>query len=172
MKLLASGDLDEDMNGGLLHNAQSRQVLMQKLSRDGVGFNPGGMNYPSLPSLTTPNPTSIPNSITNIANMYGNSNQPIYNNNGQLINPQMAFGQVAQSNCVLLSNLFDQNVDLVQEPNFFSEIYEDVYEECSQFGKIILLWIDEKSPGNIWVKFDNSQYASLAFDKLNGRYIF
>ena len=161
MKLLPSGHLDDDTDGGLLHNIQSRQVLMQKLNRDGVGFNPGG--YSSLPSMTTPNP-GMPMSTP-----YGN--QQIYNINGQLINPLMNQGQIQQSNCVLLSNLFDEHVDLEKEPNFFTEIHEDVYEECSEFGKVALLWVDEKSPGNIWVKYDNNNVhaSALTLEKLNGR---
>jgi RNA-binding protein 39 len=170
MKLLPSGDLDEDANGGLLHNVQSRQVLMQKLSRDGVNFNPGGgMSYPSLPSMTTPNPGG--NFSNSQSTPYGNNNHLMYSNNGQLVNQLMSQGQITQSNCVLLSNLFDENIDLEQDPNFFTEIYEDVYEECSQFGKVGTMWVDQKSPGNIWVKYDNNNIhaSTLTLEKLNGR---
>ncbi len=145
---------------------------MQKLNREGVNFS--GMNYPSLPSMTTPNPMMGGMGMNPSATPYSNTGQQfMYNNNSQLMNNMMpSTGQVMQSDCVLLSNLFDETIDLAEEPNFFKEIYEDVHEECSQFGKIYQLWIDEKSPiGNIWIKFDNNDYqaANVTIQKLNMR---
>ena len=155
---------------------------MQKLSRDGVNFNPGGM-----PGLNMATPMQMNPGGVNSTPYGGMPNmQPMYNNNGQLINPMMMNmggmnnkmnpnfmnqGQIIQSNCVLLSNLFDENIDLEAEPNFFTEIHEDVYDECSKDGKIETLWVDEKSPGNIWVKFEgnNLKAAALTIERLNGR---
>ena len=172
--------MDEDTSGGFIHNVQTRQMLMQKLSKDTMGMT---NNYPSLPSMTTPNPSaSTHGQQTNNNNPSHtpmtpyNTNYPMYNNNGGLVQgmtPMMVNqANTIQSNCLLLSNLFDpKTLDLNANPNFFSEISEDVGEECNGYGKVDLLWIDEESIGNIWVKYadNNIQAAKLALDKLNKR---
>ena len=79
---------------------------------------------------------------------------------------------VPQSNCVLLSNLFDpREVDLDKDPDFFNETYEDVFDQSSNFGKVDFLWVDQNSLGNVWVKFEKDlvQAAAQAVEKLNGR---
>jgi hypothetical protein len=118
---------------------------MQKLNKDTFT---SGVGFPSLPSMTTPNPL-----ISNY--------------------PQTGGIPTTQSNCLLLSNLFDPTlVNLKEDPNFYNDTRDDVYSECSKNGKIEKIWLDENSAGNIWIKFANNNYqaAKNTYDKLNGRY--
>jgi hypothetical protein len=81
--------------------------------------------------------------------------------------------QIAQSHYVVLSNLFDPTtVNLSDEPNFFKDTKEDVFEECSNFGKVEDVYVDQHSTGNVWVKFANNnwQAARAAVEGLNGRW--
>ena len=68
--LLPSGDYDDEGNSAVLHNIQSRQTLMQKLTRDGNVPN----YYPSLPTGMTPNP------------LMGNSSAQNYNQKTTTLN--------------------------------------------------------------------------------------
>jgi hypothetical protein len=78
-----------------------------------------------------------------------------------------------QSHCLLLGNLFDPStVNLRDEPNFFKDTKEDVFEECSNFGKVDDVFVDQNSNGNIYIRFANNnwQAAKAAVDGLNGRW--
>jgi len=46
-----------------------------------------------------------------------------------------------------------------------------VKEECSSFGDVEKIWVEENSLGNVWVKFsdNNNSAAAKALEKLNGR---
>lgn len=58
--------------------------------------------------------------------------------------------------CLLLNNLFDPNgVDLKKDPAFFIDIKEQVEEVCGEFGKVDKVWVEQNSPGNVWVKFNS-----------------
>jgi hypothetical protein len=130
---------------------QSKQVIMQKLNRD-VGIGMSGIGFPSLPSMTTPNPIGIPQ----ISNYRSAADMNIH----------------IQSACLLLSNLFDPTqVNLKEDANFYFETKQDVFEECSNFGKVEGVWVDQNSQGNVWVKFsqNNWQAARAALEQLNGR---
>jgi hypothetical protein len=119
---------------------------MQKLSREGNIIDMGAPLLNQNMSLSIPQP----------------------------INPQLAgVPQATQSHCVLLHNLFDpSSINFREEPNFFKDTQEDVYEECSNFGKVEDVLIDQNSKGNIYVKFSNNnwQAAKAAVDGLNGRW--
>lgn len=78
-----------------------------------------------------------------------------------------------QTPCLLLSNLFDPaQVNLKEDPNFYSDTKQDVFEECSNFGKVEGVWVDQHSQGNVWVKFANNnwQASKAALAQLNGRW--
>ena len=117
-----------------------------KLSREIINMNIG---FPSLPAMTTPN-------------LQGSTPMPQLNYLSDSI----------QSSCLLLSNLFDPTqVNLKEDANFYSDTKQDVFEECSNFGKVEGVWVDRNSQGNVWVKFsqNNWQAARAAYDGLNGR---
>lgn len=44
-------------------------------------------------------------------------------------------------------------VDLKREPAFFIDIKEQVQDVCSEVGKVEKVWVEQNSPGNVWVKF-------------------
>lgn len=79
----------------------------------------------------------------------------------------------AVSNCLLLNNMFDPTqIDFKEEPNFFLDIKEQVLDICEELGKVDKVWVDEKSQGNVWVKFsqDSVKGARKAQEMLNNRY--
>ena len=53
--------------------------------------------------------------------------------------------------------MFDPKiVDLNKDPSFFIEIKEQVYDLCSDMGKVYKIFVEQNSQGNVWVKFDGS----------------
>lgn len=89
-------DLEEDSASQYLHSAQSRLMLMQKLSRGDSSV--------------------VPDSGQSIkgANFVNNP-----------MSGAGSFTQVLPSNCVLLTNMFDPEVvDLRKDPAFFIDIKE------------------------------------------------
>ena len=88
-------------------------------------------------------------------------------------NINTGFPVVSQSSCVLLSNLFDPaSINIHEEPDFYRDTKEDVTNECSNFGKVEKVFVDQTSTGNVWVKFENNnwQAARASVEGLNGRW--
>lgn len=56
------------------------------------------------------------------------------------------------------------------EPGWENDIRDDVLEECSQTGAVLHIHVDKLSQGNVYVKCANTQVASAAFSRLNGRF--
>lgn len=53
--------------------------------------------------------------------------------------------------------MFDQTqVDLRKDPAFFLDIKENVEEACKEMGKVEKVWVEQNSPGNVWVKFNKN----------------
>ena len=114
-------DLEEDSANQYIHSAQSRALLMQKLSRE-VDSKDSGQAIMSQ------------------------------NFNNQPAVPQ--FIQTMPTNCLLLNNMFDAtSVDLKKDPGYFLDIKEQVTSVCSDMGKVEKVWVEQNSPGNVWVKF-------------------
>lgn len=58
------------------------------------------------------------------------------------------------SNCILVTNMFDPfEVNLDEDPTFFVEIKEQVQDVCSQWGDIDTIFVEQNSPGHVWVRF-------------------
>lgn len=79
----------------------------------------------------------------------------------------------AVSNCLLLNNLFDPTeMNLDEERDFFQEIKDQVLDICEEVGKVDKVWVDDKSRGNVWVKFniDSIKGAQEAQKMLNNRF--
>lgn len=77
-----------------------------------------------------------------------------------------------QSSCLLLSNLFvPEEINLIEEPDFYEETKLDVKEECSIFGEVQKIWVEENSLGNVWIKFADNNFlaAHKVIEKMNGR---
>jgi hypothetical protein len=59
----------------------------------------------------------------------------------------------------------------IGKPNWMQEIQDDVIEECSKYGGVVHIRIDQESPeGNIFVKCPSIAVASATVNGLNGRY--
>jgi hypothetical protein len=61
--------------------------------------------------------------------------------------------------------MFDPDqVDLKRDPAYFIDIKEQVFDVCSEMGKVEKVWVEQNSPGNVWVKFhkDHVQGAQRA----------
>ena len=98
-------DLEEDTGAQFIHSAQSRLLLMQKLSRGEQGILPANQNQDQGQAIKNQNFTNHP-SVTQ-------------------------YSQVAPSNCLLLNNMFDPDqADLKKDPAFFIDIKEQVEDIC------------------------------------------
>ncbi|CAG7911619.1 unnamed protein product [Brassica rapa] len=143
-----SADFDDDDGNGLALNAQTRVQLMQKLDRTGVAanivgpfgvpalngtaLNQPGMN-PGFPTSVLPT-TAIPAFVT----------EPV--------------GQPSQ--CLLLKNMFDPATET--ELDFDEEIEDDVGQECSKYGQVNHIYVDKKSAGFVYLRFESVQAAAAA----------
>ncbi|XP_078441961.1 uncharacterized protein LOC144711784 isoform X2 [Wolffia australiana] len=139
-----AGDLDDD-EGGLALNAQSRALLMQKLDRSGIVSSVANPLMPAVPSVR---PVAVPVLGAAI--------------------PVAADPIGPPSECLLLKNMFDPNVET--EPDFDLDIKEDVHEECSKFGAIKHIFVDKKSAGFVYLRFDLVASAVSAQRALHGRW--
>ena len=62
-----------------------------------------------------------------------------------------------KSNCILISNMFDsRQVDLEKDPSFFVDIKCQVSDVCQAWGKIDHIYVEQNSPGNVWIRFGGS----------------
>ncbi|XP_058819940.1 RNA-binding protein 39 isoform X3 [Topomyia yanbarensis] len=71
--------------------------------------------------------------------------------------------------CFLLTNMFDPATET--NPNWDSEIQDDVVEECNKHGGVMHVYVDKQSPGgNVYVKCTSIATAVLAVNALHGRW--
>jgi len=74
------------------------------------------------------------------------------------------------SSCVLLKNMFDpHSEDAKTDPDFFSDLREDVGEECGKHGRVRKLKVD-KTGGIVYLRFDEAESATRALTALNNRW--
>lgn len=72
--------------------------------------------------------------------------------------------------CFLLTNMFDLEEERSKE-GWVDEIRDDVMEECSKYGGIVHIHVDQESPeGNIFIKCPTIAIATAAMASLNGRF--
>ncbi|VTZ70369.1 splicing factor 1, putative [Plasmodium chabaudi chabaudi] len=136
-------DNDDDDGGGLITGASSKIALMQKLQRDTI-------IDASMPSGYATGANAIArNSLASVSNPLNN------------VTPN-----------IVLCNMFSPNdSNIGSDPDFFSDILEDVKGECSKYGNIIKIWLDTKNiDGKIYIKYTKNDESLKAFQCLNGRY--
>ena len=77
-------------------------------------------------------------------------------------------GQGAPSICLLISNMFELSDPRVKsEPTFFQDIEDQILDECESVGQVNKVWADQKSNGNIYVKFEqNSLQGSIEAQRI------
>ncbi|XP_027366739.1 RNA-binding protein 39 [Abrus precatorius] len=179
-----TGDFDDDEGGGLSLNACSRALLMQKLDRSGTAssmvgslgnsvVNSSSLNLPAtgnipaaaalLGAASVGSPLVSPlSSVPAVAGLPG----------GGLQIPTATIPSIdtigVPSECLLLKNMFDPKDE--DEPDFDLDIKEDVEAECSKFGKLKHIYVDKKSAGFVYLRFEDTQSAVSAQRALHGRW--
>ena len=120
-------DLEEDSGQQYIHSAQSRLMLMQKLSRGDASVVPQDSGQAIKGANFVNNPIA-----------------------------SATFTQVQPSNCILLTNMFDPDLaDLRKDPAFFIDIKEQVEDICREMGgRVEKVWIEQNSPGNVWIRLN------------------
>ena len=72
---------------------------------------------------------------------------------------------------VVLKNMFDPNgTDETNDKDFFSDLKEDIQEECGKYGAVDDCRITTKSAGHVYMKFNTVLAASAAIQGLNSRW--
>ena len=69
--------------------------------------------------------------------------------------------------------MFDpSHADLRKDPTFFLDIKEQVEDVCKEMGKVEKVWVEQNSPGNVWVKFTKNDLKGAVdcLNMLNQRY--
>ena len=87
--------------------------------------------------------------------------QALANANGAA-NPPIA------TTCFQLSNMFDPSKE--SGAGWDTEIRDDVIEECQRHGKVLHVYVDKQSQGNVYVKCDTIDAAAKSVGALHGRY--
>lgn len=174
-------DLDEDSNNSFLHSAQSRALLMQKLSRGGPGFS--NQSLPQAPQM--PNQQLIrPENISNIGNVTVSQDSisklglgistigsfpPIQPNLNQLSTntnrPQISTNPTS---CILLTNMF--SVGKTYEPSYFVDLRDEVLDEAKAYGEVEKIVVEQDSDGNIWIKYKDMQNAVESQKGFNSKF--
>jgi len=70
--------------------------------------------------------------------------------------------------CFQLSNMFDPAKESGRD--WDKEIRDDVIEECERHGKVLHVYVDKQSQGNVYVKCDVPDAAAKSVGALHGRY--
>lgn len=77
----------------------------------------------------------------------------------------------APSACVLLKNMFDpEGEDEKGDPDFFTDLQEDVKEECGKYGQVVAAKIKPVSAGFVYMKFADQTGATACVGALNNRW--
>ncbi|KAK7280584.1 hypothetical protein RJT34_25648 [Clitoria ternatea] len=171
-----AGDFDDD-EGGMSLNASSRALLMQKLDRSGTASSMVGSVGNSvvnstglhLPAATLSGAASVGSpvvsSLSSVPAVAGLAS-------GGLQIPTATIPSIdtigVPSECLLLKNMFDPKDE--SEPDFDLDIKEDVEAECSKFGKLRHIYVDKKSAGFVYLRFEDTQSAISAQRALHGRW--
>ncbi|KAF1892611.1 hypothetical protein Lal_00011079 [Lupinus albus] len=72
------------------------------------------------------------------------------------------------SECLLLKNMFDPSTET--DPDFDLDIKEDVEEECSKYGRVKHIYVDKKSAGFVYLRFETVKASSDAQHALHMRW--
>jgi RNA-binding protein 39 len=67
--------------------------------------------------------------------------------------------------------MFDPNgKDERTDPDFFTDLHEDVLEEGAKFGTVAEAKIVRESAGHVYLRFSDAQAAARAATSLHGRW--
>ncbi|KAL9317052.1 hypothetical protein ACSQ67_013569 [Phaseolus vulgaris] len=169
-----TGDFDDDEGGGLSLNACSRAILMQKLDRSGTASSMVGSLGNSVVSNTGLNLPATGNILAAVPEGSPHSSIPAVSGlaGGGLQIPTATIPSIdtigVPSECLMLKNMFDPKDET--EPDFDLDIKEDVEAECSKFGTLKHIYVDKKSAGFVYLRFEETQSAISAQRSLHGRW--
>lgn len=84
--------------------------------------------------------------------------------------PQLQFNMPSQ--CIVLHGMFNPSqVNLATDPEFFTDIHEDVGQECRKYGTVSTVWADKPSSrGDVWVRFADVTSAANCQRALDRRW--
>lgn len=131
----------------------------EDLDKTGVNLGPSG-KLALMAKLAEGTGIKIPESTVNAISASKQDNED-----------SNTFKMGSTSLCFILSNMFDLEEEKNRTPNWVQEIKEDVIEECTKYGGIVHISIDEQAPnGCIYIKCASISVALAAVNGLNGRY--
>ncbi|KAE9601303.1 putative splicing factor, RBM39, splicing factor RBM39, linker [Lupinus albus] len=148
-----STDFDDD-EGGMVLNAQSRVELMRKLAGDAASAG--------VPMVNGSAPAAISLPIGNLGTVPATAFPSL------VIPTPVAEPEGIPSECLLLKNMFDPNTEM--EPDFDLDIKEDVEEECSKYGRVKHIYVDKRSAGFVYLRFETVKASSDAQRAMHNRW--
>ena len=75
------------------------------------------------------------------------------------------------SRCIVLKNMFDRlSEEASSNPNYFTELAEDVRGECAKLGTVLFCACDRWSNGFVYVKMLGVPEAARVAEVMHGRY--
>lgn len=158
-------DISEDSGSAYLHNSSARLQLMKKLG--GNDFGGTGVN------LLQPMPRGAGQPIpgTNI------NAGPLPSQNPLLLLQQIPMqnmppqASTLPTRCIVIRNLFTEE-ETKGEETFFTDLLEEIEEECKRYGLIEQIYIDTKTPklGMVIIRFADIKQAIECQKVMNNRY--
>lgn len=148
---IPTSELEAEEKGRTIDSLESRQALMQKLTR----------NEPMPAYITNPQPTV---SAATLA-AAGAGNEPSHCLIlGNLFDPATVD---LRKDPGFFLDIKEEVIGIIRDNS-----NNEYLDACSEFGKVEYSWVDQSSNGNVWVKFEdkNVQAATKSIDKMNGRF--
>ncbi|DBA03983.1 TPA: hypothetical protein N0F65_010636 [Lagenidium giganteum] len=147
--------LEDDDGAGLTMNSQSRAALMAKLA--------GAKDIMASSTLSAYSNNTATNGVPAPAAAQQAERAATLASHGI---------EGSESFCFVVKNMFDVMMEKKSgNPDWHVEIQEDVQDECSNYGTVLHTFVEkEKDGGLVYVLFDNVQSASVAANKLHGRW--
>jgi len=82
--------------------------------------------------------------------------------------PKVNVPVAAATRTIMLNNMFNPAEET--EPNWVQELEADIKDECSQYGQILHVNVNDDSLGEVFLKFDSVSAGERALKSLNGRW--
>jgi RNA-binding protein 39 len=70
--------------------------------------------------------------------------------------------------CIILKNMFDPKEET--NPDFDLEIRDDVAAEADRFGRLLHIFVDRDSIGNVYMRYASEDEAQAALNSFSGRW--
>lgn len=176
---VASTTAETDLNGAAINNNGSSNLDKDEMDRTGVPLGPSG-KLALMAKLAEGRGIKLPQHSIDALNVVNNPAsealagqlQQFQQQINAIEEPASAAPITASGNfgCFQLCNMFDLAEEQAKE-DWKDEIRDDVIEECSKYGGIVHIQIDDVSPdGKINIKCPSEEIALAAMTGLHGRY--